>query len=90
MTHIEVSAKIAEEFERLKTEVSKMYEGNGEEITNDLIMDAMIGGFFDSLAYMSQEGHGHHGHDHHHHGDHECCGGGHCEDKGEDHHCSCH
>ena len=91
MVHIEVSEKIAAEFERLKAEVSKMYEGDGEEVSNDLIMEAMIGGFFDSLAYMSQEGHEHHGHDHHHHhGDHECCGGGHCEDKGDDHHCSCH
>ena len=91
MVQIEVSAEIAKEFERLKAEVSKLYEGDGEEVSNDLIMEAMIGGFFDSLAYMQKQAHeGHdHGH-HHHHNDHECCGGGKCEDKGDDHECSCH
>lgn len=88
MVQIEVSEKIAAEFERLKGEVIKLYEGNGEEVSNDLIMEAMIGGFFDSLAYMQKEAH--EGHGHHHHGDDECCGGGHCEDKGDDHECSCH
>ena len=85
MVKIEVSEKTAAEFERLKAEVSKLYEGDGEEVSNDLIMEAMIGWFFDSLAYMQKEAHEGHGH-HHHHDDHECCGSGKCEDDGD---CKC-
>jgi hypothetical protein len=49
----------------------------------------MIGGFFDSLAYMQKEAHEGHDHEHHHHhhdDEHECCGEGKCEKDGD---CKC-
>jgi hypothetical protein len=78
MAHIEVSEKIVKEFERLKKTLQEL--SPGQNITDDQIMDAMVQGFFDSLAYMKKQAEeAHHGH-HHHHGDHECCGSGKCED----------
>lgn len=53
MAHIEVSEKMVKEFERLKAELKTIY--NGQELSNDQIMEAMVGGFFDSLAYMKKE-----------------------------------
>ena len=77
MAHIEVSEKVVKEFERLQAELKAMYQG--QELSNDQIMEAMIGGFFDSLAYMKQQAEAHHGHHHHHDG---CCGGSDdCENK---------
>ena len=87
MAHIEVSEKVAKEFERLKSELKGIY--NGQELPNDQIMEAMIGGFFDSLAYMKKESEGHKGH--HHHGDDECCGGSDdCENKKDGECCGGH
>lgn len=72
MAKIEVSAATVKEFERLKKELKTIYAE--KEITNDEVVGAMIGGFFDSLAHMKAHVQEHtHGHDH---GDGECCG--HC------------
>jgi len=64
MAHIEVSEKMVKEFDRLKAELKELYQG--QELSNDQIMEAMVGGFFDSLAYMKKESAGHHGHHHNH------------------------
>ncbi len=80
MTHIEVSEKTLAEFNRLLDELHKLYPN--QKLSNDQIMEAMIGGFFDSLAYMKKEAEAHHGHHHHAHGSDGCCGGSDdCENK---------
>lgn len=86
MAHIEVSEKVAKEFDRLQAELKALYQG--QELSNDQIMEAMIGGFFDSLAYMKKEAEAHHGHNHHHDG---CCGGSDdCENKKDGQCCGWH
>lgn len=80
MAEIKVSAEIHHQFEELKKALKALYPW--QEIKDDEIMWAMIGGFFDSLTHMQQ-----HAHTHHHHGDdHACCGEGKCKDDGE---CKC-
>jgi len=79
MAKIEVSAEIHKAFEQLKEAIQTIYPA--KKITDDEIMGAMIGGFFDSLAQMQQDAHA--GHHHHQHGDHECCGSGACKDDDE-------
>lgn len=66
MTNIEVSEKVAKEFNRLQKELKDIYWW--QELSNDQIMEAMIGWFFDSLAYMKKEKEGHGN------GDTGCCG----------------
>lgn len=78
MAKIEVSDKTLAEFERLLEELHTLYPQ--QKLSNDHIMEAMIGGFFDSLVYMKQQAEGHHWHTHTHWSD-ECCGEDHkCED----------
>ena len=79
MAEIKVSAEIHKAFEQLKEALQTIYPQ--KKITDDEIMGAMIGGFFDSLANIQQNAHAHH---HHHDG--ECCGEGKCKDDGE---CKC-
>lgn len=85
MTQIEVSEKTLNEFNRLLTELNKLYPN--QKLSNDQIMEAMIGWFFDSLAYMQNQTEAHnHWHDNHHWHQHnhddECCGGSdECENK---------
>lgn len=62
MAHIEVSDKTLAEFNRLLEELNKLYPN--QKLANDQIMEAMIGGFFDSLTYMKQQAEAHHGHEH--------------------------
>ena len=72
--NIEVSKEIRDEYIRLKEEIKKLW---GQEISDDHVLSAMIGWFFDSLEYMKNaKEHGHwHDHWHHHHDDKdECCG----------------
>ncbi len=86
MTHIEVSEKTLAEFNRLLAELHKLYPN--QKLSNDQIMEAMIGWFFDSLTYMKQQAEAHHGHHHSHDG---CCGGSHdCENKKNDECCGKH
>lgn len=79
MATIKVSAEIHKAFESLKAELYKIYPA--KKISDDEIMWAMIGWFFDSLAHMQQ-----HSHAGHHHDDHECCGSWACKDDGK---CKC-
>ena len=59
MAQIEVSEKTLAEFNRLLSELHTLYPQ--QTLSNDQIMEAMIGGFFDSLAYMQKQAdtHGH-------------------------------
>ncbi|MFZ2151431.1 MAG: hypothetical protein WAZ12_00930 [Candidatus Absconditicoccaceae bacterium] len=86
---IEVSKEVRDEYVRLKGEIKEM---GGQEISDDHVLSAMIGGFFDSLEYMKKANINGHDHGHHHHDDEGCCGGKGddcCSDKGDDHECSC-
>ncbi len=86
MTHIEVSEKTLAEFNRLLAELHTLYPQ--QQLSNDQIMEAMIGGFFDSLAYMKKQSEWHHGHHHDHDG---CCGGSDtCENKKDGECCGGH
>jgi hypothetical protein len=50
-------------------------------------MEAMIGGFFDSLTYMKQQAEAHHGHEHKD----WCCGwNDNCDNKKDDECCGKH
>ncbi|AHB41033.1 hypothetical protein P148_SR1C00001G0226 [candidate division SR1 bacterium RAAC1_SR1_1] len=79
MAHIEVSDKTLAEFNRLLAELHIIYPT--QKLSNDQIMEAMVGGFFDSLAYMQKQTEAQHGH-HHAHKEEGCCGGDDdCENK---------
>lgn len=71
MAQIEVSDKTLVEFNKLLDELHKLYPQ--QKLNNDQIMEAMIGWFFDSLAYMQKQAEGHHEHHHHDHSHGECC-----------------
>ena len=89
MAQITVSDKILAEFNRLLAELHTLYPQ--QELSNDQIMEAMIGGFFDSLAYMKKQSEGHAHHGHHHHGEDGCCGGSDdCENKKDGECCGGH
>jgi len=81
MAEIKVSAEIHKAFEQLKEALQTIYPQ--KKISDDEIMGAMIGWFFDSLSHMQEDANSH---KHHHHNDHECCGEGKCKDDGE---CKC-
>lgn len=85
---IEVSKEVWDEYVRLKWEIKKMW---WQEISDDNVLEAMIGWFFDSLEYMKKANVEWH-HDHWH-WDEWCCGGkwDDCcgEKKWKDHECSC-
>ncbi len=85
MAHIEVSDKTLAEFNRLLEELNKLYPN--QKLANDQIMEAMIGGFFDSLTYMKQQAEAHHGHEHKD----WCCGwNDNCDNKKDDECCGKH
>ena len=89
MAQITVSDKILAEFNRLLAELHTLYPK--QELSNDQIMEAMIGGFFDSLSYMKKGAEGGHAHHGHHHEDGECCGGSDdCENKKDGECCGGH
>lgn len=74
MANIQVTDKTFAEFNRLLAELHKLYPG--QKLSNDQIMEAMIGGFFDSLVYMKKQAETHHEHND------ECCWVDHdCEKK---------
>ncbi|MBU0627242.1 hypothetical protein KKG31_05545 [Patescibacteria group bacterium] len=52
MAKIEVSEDIVKSFELLRTELDTIYAP--KKLSNDEIMGAMIGGFFDSLTHLHQ------------------------------------
>lgn len=86
MAQIEVSDKTLTEFNKLLDELHKLYPQ--QKLSNDQIMEAMIGGFFDSLAYMQKQAEWHH--EHHHNHD-ECCGGSdNCKNKEDSECCGWH
>ncbi len=63
MAKIEISDEILESFDKLKIELDRIYAP--KKLTNDEIMEAMIGWFFDSLEHMQKDAEEWH----------ECCGG---------------
>lgn len=90
MAHIEVSDKTVAEFNKLLAELNKLYPQ--QKLSNDQIMEAMIGWFFDSLTYIQKQSEEHHWHHHHEHNhDSWCCGWDeNCENKKDGECCGWH